>query len=308
MENALCLKQAEMVALLDRLTVVDGSYPTAIAPLTLHRLSAPTPPDHSLHKPCFAIAAQGRKQAGLGQEMHLHDPFHYLLVSVDLPMTAGIVEASPEKPYLGFCFDLDSDQISALLLEMERENIEWGKREGSKGQSTSERSLSLSRTDPPLLDAVLRLLRLLESPQDIPLLAPLAQREILYRLLTGEQGARLRRLVQGSSQTQRVAQTIDWLKRHYAEPLRMETVAQEASMSVSGLHHHFKAVTTMSPLQYQKRLRLQEARRLMLTDALDAATAGYRVGYQSPSQFNREYSRLFGAPPQRDISRLRGAV
>ena len=302
MENALREKQDELTALLDRLTRTDGAHTTAIAPLTLHRLSAPSPPSHGVLKPTFCIVAQGSKLAVLGEEAHLHDSSRYLLLSVDLPIMAQVVEASPEEPYLGFCLDIDPRQISLLLMETALPQ--------TAGRGTTDgtaRSLSLSRTDAPLLDAVVRLLRLLDTPEDVPALAPLALHEILYRLLTGEQGARLRQIAVSNSLTQRIARAIDWIKRHYAEPLHIETIAQEVCMSTSGLHHHFKAVTALSPLQYQKHLRLQEARRLMLCDALDAATAGYRVGYQSPSQFNREYSRLFGAPPLRDIGRLRNA-
>ena len=299
--RALCQKQAKLAALLGRLTGGDGIHATAIAPLTLYRMSAPSEPVHGVQKPTFCVVAQGCKQAVLGEETHLHDPSRYLLISVDLPLTAQIVEASPQTPYLGFCLDIDPRQVAALLLEMHPP----GDSPPKPAQAAVARSLSLSRTDTALLDAVLRLLRLLDTPQDIPMLAPLALREILYRLLSGEQGARLRQLALHDSLTQRVARAIDWIKQHYAEPLPIDTLAQEACMSASGLHHHFKAVTALSPLQYQKHLRLQEARRLMLCDALDTATAGYRVGYQSPSQFSREYSRLFGAPPLRDIGRLR---
>ena len=304
MENRLHQKQDELTTLLDRLTGTDGAHATAIAPLTLHRLSAPSPPSHSVLEPTFCVVAQGSKLAVLGEEAHLHDPSRYLLLSVELPITAQVVEASPEEPYLGLCLDIDPRQISLLLMGIDiPENAAPKTAEG-----TSARSLSLTRTDAPLLDAVVRLLRLLDTPEDVPALAPLALREILYRLLTGEQGARLRQIAVSNSLTQRVARAIEWIKCHYAEPLHIETIAQEVCMSTSGLHHHFKAVTALSPLQYQKHLRLQEARRLMVCDALDAATAGYRVGYQSPSQFSREYSRLFGAPPLRDIGRLRNTL
>lgn len=301
-DDALCRKQGELTALIDRLTGTDGTYPTAIAPLTLYRMSAPSVPVHGVQKPTFCVIAQGGKLTVLGADNHRHDSSHYLLLSVELPLTVQITEASPASPYLGMCLDIEPRQISALLMEMD--GLEGAARTPAGGAAPS---LSLSRTDAPLLDAVLRLLRLLDTPQDVPVLAPLALREILYRLLTGEQGARLRQIAVSDSLTHRVAKAIAWLKQHYAEPLDIETIAQEVCMSASSLHHHFKTVTALSPLQYQKHLRLQEARRLMLSDALDAATAGYRVGYQSPSQFNREYSRLFGAPPLRDIGRLRSA-
>ena len=300
MENERCAKQAELTALLDKLTAADGSHPTAIGPLTLHRLSAPSPPVHGVLRPTFCLVAQGCKLTVLGQEAHTHNFLRYLLLSVDLPVTVQVTEASPDAPYLGLCLDIDPRQIGALLLEM-------AAAEDAAPPAASVRSLSLSRTDAPLLDASLRLLRLLETPQDVPMLAPPAVREILYRLLTGEQGPRLRQIAVHNSLTERVARATEWIKRHYAEPLSIETIAGEVCMSASGLHHHFKAVTALSPLQYQKRLRLQEARRLMLSEAVDAATAGYRVGYQSPSQFSREYRRLFGAPPRQDLARLRGA-
>lgn len=294
-----CEKRREMTALLDRLTELDGNHKTAIEPLTLHRLSAPTPPVHGVLKPTFCITAQGSKLTVLGEDTYLHDPACYLLLSVELPLTVQIIEATPENPYLGFCLDIEPRQISALLLEMDGSGT-------PPLPAVAAPSFSFSRTDAPLLDAALRLLRLLDAPQDIPLLAPLLVREILYRLLTGEQGGRLRQIAVHNSLTQRVARAIDWIKRHYAEPLSVRAIAQEVCMSESGLHHHFKTVTALSPLQYQKHLRLQEARRLMLSEALDAASAGYQVGYGSASQFSREYSRLFGAPPQRDIARLRG--
>lgn len=294
-------KRRELTALLDKHTGADGSHKTLVEPLTLHRLSAPAPPVHGVLKPTFCITAQGGKLAVLGEESHWHDPARFLLLSVDLPLTVQITEASPEDPYLGFCLDIDPRQISLLLLEMETLEMENGEAVG-----TVSRGLSLAPLDAPLLDAAVRLLRLLDTPADVPMLAPLAVREILYRLLTGEQGGRLRQIAVHNSLTERIARAIAWIKRHYAEPLSIDTVASEVCMSASGLHHHFKAVTALSPLQYQKHLRLQEARRLMLSDALDAASAGYQVGYQSPSQFSREYARLFGAPPQRDIARLRG--
>lgn len=165
--------------------------------------------------------------------------------------------------------------------------------------------MAVNPMDPQLLDAVIRLLRLLDSPHDIPILAPLVEREILYRLLSSEHGARLRQIALADHRLESVNRAISWLKRNYAEPFRIETVAREARMSASALHHHFKTVTAMSPLQYQKQIRLQEARRLMLAQAMDAATASHSVGYESPSQFSREYSRMFGAPPSRDIARLK---
>jgi AraC-like DNA-binding protein len=234
----------------------------------------------------------------LADEICHYDQAHYLLVSVDLPIVGRVIEATPEAPYLALRLDLDPRQIGALIMEAGL---------SAPGNDQLGRGLVVSRIDTHLLDAVVRLLRLLESPQDIRMLAPLALREILYRLLTGEQGARLRQIALANSQAQRIAKAVNWIKHNYAQPLRIETIAREVHMSPSALHHHFKAITAMSPLQYQKQLRLHEARRLLLGEVLDAATASYRVGYESPSQFSREYSRLFGAPPLRDIARLRSA-
>ncbi len=296
-------QQQELVSLIERHTGVDGSRAAAIPGLNLHRLSQPSPPVHGMQQPTFCLVAQGGKTALLGEEAHFHDSSRYLLISVDLPITAQVVEATPAVPYLGLCLDITPYQIAALLLEID--GLESAPKQTVRMPAPA---LSVSRTDAPLLDAALRLLRLLDSPRDIPVLAPLAQREILYRLLTGEQGHRLRQAARKDSPTQCVARAIDWLKSNYSEPLRVETMALESCMSVSSLHHHFKAVTSLSPLQYQKHLRLQEARRLMRYENLDAATAGYRVGYASATQFSREYARLFGAPPRRDTTGRQGAL
>ena len=238
----------------------------------------------------------GQQDLVLGDERYAYDPLHYMVVSVTLPISGALLEASPENPSLGLRMDIDPAQISQLIAESSPMMVP---------NLPSGRGLYVERTDPQLLDALLRLLRLLDSPRDIPVLAPLIRREILYRLLRDPQGHRLYEIALANSQTHRVCQAITWLNRHYQQPLRIEDLAREVNLSTSTLHHRFKAVTSMSPLQYQKQLRLQEARRLMLNDGLEAAVAGYRVGYESPSQFSREYSRLYGAPPIRDVARLR---
>lgn len=250
----------------------------------------------ALAQPALCVLAQGSKTLFLGDERYAYDPLHYMVVSVTLPIRGALLEASPENPSLGFRMDIDPAQISQLIAESSPMMVP---------NLPSGRGLYVERTDPQLLDALLRLLRLLDSPRDIPVLAPLIRREILYRLLRGPQGHRLYEIALANSQTHRVCQAITWLNRHYQQPLRIEDLAREVNLSTSTLHHRFKAVTSMSPLQYQKQLRLQEARRLMLNDGLEAAVAGYRVGYESPSQFSREYSRLYGAPPIRDVARLR---
>ena len=231
----------------------------------------------------------------LGERIYEYDAARYLVVSVAVPITGQILEASPTAPYLCLRLDLDPAMIGGLLLEAGAAPAG-----GAPGSS-----LMLSTTTPELLDAAVRLVRLLTTPADIAVLAPLIERELLYRLLTGDQAAQLRQIVRGESRLQQVNRAIGWLKHNFDKPFRMQQLATEARMSVSALHQHFKAVTAMSPLQYQKQLRLQEARRLILANAADAATAAHRVGYDSPSQFSREYSRLFGAPPLRDIARLK---
>jgi AraC-like DNA-binding protein len=233
----------------------------------------------------------------LGPNAYRYDPEQYLVVSVDVPVTSQVVDASPSRPYLCMVLDLDPSTLGSMLLE--------------SGTSAEDRvpppGMMVSRLTPELRDAAIRLISLLDAPRDLAALAPLAEREILYRLLTGEQGVMLRQIALGDSKLRRVARAIDWIRRHFREPFRIEKLAAEAAMSPSALHAHFKTVTAMSPLQYQKQLRLQEARLLMMGNAMDAARAAYEVGYESPSQFSREYRRLFGNPPARDIARLKQA-
>ncbi len=219
------------------------------------------------------------------------------MVSVTLPIVGKVTETTPERPYLCLRLDIDPAQICRLIADVSPIGVPASRNEG--------RGLFLERTDVSLLDAVLRLLRLLETPEDIATLAPLALREIFYRLLRGEQGQRLHEIAMPDSQSHRVNRAIEWLNNHYAEPLSIDNLAQLINLSTSALHHRFKSVTAMSPLQYQKQLRLQEARRLLLTETSDVSSIGYKMGYESLSQFSREYSRLFGAPPSKDIARLR---
>jgi len=287
---------AELASLIAQSTATDGIMQTAIPRLSLIRASSVTAPIHALHQPAVCILAQGRKQVMLGDRVYTYDTSHHLVVTVDLPVVGQIIEATADKPYLCARLDLDPAILADLMLAM-------GIR-GKTGQ-TERLGLALSPTGPELVDAVLRLLRLLKSPNDIAVLAPLAEREILYRLLLGEQSALLRQIAIGESSAQQVNRAIGWIKQNFTKPFSIETVATEARMSASSLHEHFKDVTGLSPLQYQKQLRLQEARRLIFSQSLDAAVAGHSVGYDSPSQFSREYSRLFGAPPVKDVQRLR---
>ncbi|CDY79828.1 Transcriptional regulator, AraC family [Caballeronia glathei] len=290
----------ELVALLDRFTEgCEGTVETAVPGFFVHRIMNPGGPKPGIQTPVLGLIAQGSKRVMVGDEVYVYDPMHYLVSSVDLPVMGQVTVASATEPYLGLRLDLDVEEITELIRD---------EKLPPAAHSDASRGLYVNRLGAPMLDAVLRLLRLLDTPEDIPILAPLVKREILYRLLMNGQGARLRQIALTDSQTQRIAKAILLLRQNFDQPLRVEAIARDVHMSVSSLHHHFKAVTAMSPLQYQKQLRLQEARRLMLLDMADAATAAHRVGYESASQFSREYSRLFGAPPLRDTRRWRDAA
>ena len=290
---------AELVSLVTRHATSDGTHATAIPALHLLRASAPAQRLPAVYEPGLVLVVQGRKQATLGHEVLNYDPLHCLVVSVTMLPHGQVIEASPERPYLCLRLRLDARELAALALEAPAPPAP---------AVSATRGLNVARVSAPLLDAVLRLVRLLNAPQHAPVLAPLVQREIFYRVLTGELGPRLRALSAADSHTQRIGRAIELLKQRFAEPIRVEEVAQAAAMSASSLHQHFKQVTAMSPLQYQKLLRLHHARQLMLVDGLDAAAAGHRVGYESPSQFSREYRRQFGAPPKADAAVVRRAA
>jgi AraC-like DNA-binding protein len=289
-------RQQELSARVARLTPFDGTHQSALPALALTRGSVPTVCMPVVLQPCLAIVVQGRKRALLNDEVFHYDALNYLVVSVTLPAMGQVVEATPEHPYLSLRLNLDLEEIARLVLEL-------GNRAPSP--ASSDRGLFVARLDESMLDAVLRMVKLLDTPEDIDVLAPVVQREIYYRMLRGELGYRLVDLAQTEGGSHRVVRAIEWLKQHYAAPLRIEELAGTVHMSPSALHHRFKAVTAMSPLQYQKHLRLHEARRLMFADGIECAIAGHRVGYESSSQFSREYRRLFGAPPRSEIARLR---
>lgn len=289
-------QQAELAALVTRLTPEEGIHRSAIPSLTVLRANSPSIPTPSLYDPSLCIVVQGRKRALLGDDVYYYDALNYLTVSVTLPAIGHVLEATPDKPYLCLRLELDARMIGELLLQVGRSAV----------PPSTDRGLYVARTSPQLLDAVLRMTRLLEQPRDAAILAPLVLREIHYRVLTGELGHRLRELCVVDSQVNRIARAIELLRKRFTESLRIEDLAAAAHMSESSLHHRFKAVTAMSPMQFQKQLRLHEARRLMLTEGLEAAAAAHRVGYESPSQFSREYRRLFGAPPRREIQTVRG--
>jgi len=279
-----------------RWTDKGGLIETAIPGLSLYRLDEPTPPTSIMYEPRICMVAQGAKRVLLGDDTYVYDEHHLLIASVDLPTVVQIIKASRKKPYLGLVLKLDQREISQLMVDS---NLPLPRpQQSSRGMATCEVTL-------PLLNAFQRLIDLLAEPKDIPILAPIIQREIVYRLLVGDQGSHLRQIASAGSQSQQIARAIDWLKDNFTQPLRIDDLATQVNMSTSTFHHHFRALTAMSWLQYQKWLRLYEARRLMLTEHQDAATAAFQVGYESPSQFSREYKRLFGAPPLRDITKLR---
>jgi AraC-like DNA-binding protein len=283
---------AERIA---RWTGKENLVTTAIPSLRFHRWEHPTDPTSYTLEAAICLIAQGRKRVLLGEESYVYDAHHFLITSVDLPIVAQIIEASTERPYLGLALQLDPREIAQLMVDG---NIPPPPtKQASRGMAVGELSV-------PLLGAFLRLIDLLDNPRDIPILAPLVEREILYRLLVGEQQVRLQQIAAAGTHGHQIARAIEWLKDNFARPFRVDDLASYTGMSASSLHQHFRALTAMSPLQFQKRLRLNEARRLMLTEHLDAGTAAFQVGYESPSQFSREYSRLFGAPPLRDIKAL----
>ena len=263
----------------------------------LARSSCPTEPVHSVFQPAFCVIAQGSKNVLLNEDVFRYDPGHYLISSVDLPIVSHVLEASAEEPYLSFRLDLDPAIVASVMVES-----------GVKIRKSDEsvKAMDVSPIDAELLEAVVKLARLLETPEEMKFLAPLVIREIIYRLLKGEQGARLSHLVTAEGDARRISRAVRQLRENIDQPLRIENIARDLGMSVSGFHHHFKSVTSMSPLQFQKQIRLQEARRLMLGEDLDVASAGFRVGYEDPSYFSRDYKKLFGVPPQRDIAQLRG--
>ena len=292
------IHRAELVERIARAVHDDGTT-QPLQGLYLSRASAPLEPLHSVLEPSLCVIAQGSKEVLLGESRYRYDPLHYLLATVELPRVSQVLEASRERPYLSLRLELDPALVGAVMSEAGQ---------SSPPRPVDVRAVSVSPLDENLLDAVVRLVRLLDSPAEARVLMPLITREIVYRLLIGEQGARLRHVALMGGYTPRIARAVEQLRQDFAQPLRIEQMARELGMSVSGLHHHFKAVTALSPLQFQKRLRLLEARRLMLGEDLDAASAAFRVGYRDASHFNREYKSLFGIPPMRDVQRLRAVA
>lgn len=263
-------------------------------PLTLHQSATPTSPNHSVYEPMACFILQGAKRVTMGDRIIDYRPGQFLIASVSLPVIGEVIEADRGEPYRMVALALDPASIGALLLDL-----------SAQEESPAPIGLSVSTLTPHLADALFRLIRLLDEPDDLAVMAPMLEREMLYRMLQGPQGGILRQIARSDSHLSRLRRAIDWIRGHYAEPLTIDHLADLANMSRSSFHRHFKAVTAMSPLTYQKQIRLQEARRQLVTTAEGAAHIAYAVGYESPSQFSREYTRLFGLPPGRDGVRLR---
>ena len=290
-------RRHELASLTEKYSSGEGIHATAVNGLFCIRLSAPNMTLPAVYQPSICVILQGAKQVLLEEEIYRYEPPQFLAVSVDLPLLGQVVEASAERPYLCLQIEIDPRQIGELIAQS-----------GDAGWTRGEtgRGVFVGMLDGPTLEATLRLARLLETPRDIPVLAPMMLREFHYRLLSGDYGPLIAQMAIAGSNTRKIGQVIRQIKNHLASPIRIEELAAMVNMSPSSFHQHFKAVTAMSPLQYQKRLRLTEARHILLAENADAASTAYRVGYQSVSQFSREYARMFGAPPIRDVEGIRG--
>lgn len=271
-----------------------GMRGTAVSRLSLIRADAPTTPMPSVYEASLCIIAQGAKRVSLGEHSVIYDASRYLLVSVDLPLVGHVIQAGPDSPYLCCKIDLDMAALADLLVA-----------ENGPAPKSDLPVLAVYPGDRDLVDAACRMVELLDRPAGVAVLAPLIEREILYRLLTGPHGPVLRQMASADNRLSRISRAIAFIRQGFQEPLRTGDIAAAAGMSASSLHAHFRTITRMTPLEFQKQLRLQEARRLMLTEGVPAGGAGFAVGYDSPSQFSREYRRLFGAPPRQDIQRLK---
>lgn len=288
----------ELVERIGRAVPQDGTA-QVLEGLTLARASVPHGLVHSIIQPSLCVIAQGSKEVMLGESRYRYDSDHYLIATLEMPRVSQILEATLERPYLSLIIDLTPALVGSVLEEVDQASLSG---------NGDVRAMDVSRLDGNLQDGIVRLVRLIDSPGEVPVLMPLIKREIIFRLLIGQQGARLRHLAAQENDAPRIAQAVERIRQAFDQPLDIEELARELGMSVSGLYHRFKAVTAMSPLQFQKQLRLQEARRLMLSEDYDAASAAYRVGYHDASHFNREYKSVFGVPPIRHIQRLREEV
>jgi len=274
----------------------DGDHTTAIPALSLHRRKGPTEPLHCIYSLGLGVVAQGHKQVMLGADVINYGPGQSMLTTIDLPVISQVTRASVHEPFLGLMLTLESRQIVQMAAEMQLPH---------SAPQPAYRPISIETLDEFLLRALVRLVELLDEPALLPRLAPLIQQEVIIRLLVGPHGLQLQQLAAHGSPSQQIAKSVAWLKQNFTQALRVDDLAARAHMSSSTFRQHFRAITGTSPLQYQKRLRLQEARQLMLHQNMYAGIAGVRVGYESASQFSREYHRLFGAPPQADVRRMR---
>jgi len=291
-------RRNELVDQIARFIPQDGAI-KPIKDLYLFRVSSPGEPIHSVYKPSLCVVAQGSKEFFLNEERYVYDPDNYLLVAAELPLVGQVLDASKEQPYLSLLLELDPSLVGSVIAEVG---------DVSPQNDVNTKAINVSSLNADLLDAVLRLVGLLENPSEDPFLAPMITKEIIYRLWMGDQRDRLLHMVNSEGNTSLIAKAIRLINDDFDQQLRVESIASELGMSVSGFHHHFKAVTAMSPLQYQKRLRLQEARRLLLGGGLNTTDVAFRVGYSDSSHFNREYKGLFGLPPRQDIARLRASA
>lgn len=290
--------RARMATAIERHLAGRGEAETPVAGLTIHGSTEPKEPSSYFYEPSFAFIARGAKRVVLGEETYVYDETHFLLTAVNLPTIVQVIGASPATPYISLKQNIDLELARSLIAEVDAYGIP---------PVTSGSGMAIGPVTAPLAAACLRLIDLLDTPQDVPILGKAIQREILYRVLASPVGVRLRQAVEVGTQTYRVTRAIQWIRENYDHALRIEELARLAGMGESTLHHHFRSLTAMSPLQYQKRIRLHEARRLMLTDRLDAGVAARRVGYDSTTQFNREYRRMFGSPPKREVRELLSA-
>ena len=299
-EAPMCRRLAELAL---EHTTGDGTYDTLIPGLQIYRADQPSSFNCGVYDPALCVIAQGSKTVQLGDKEIAYGPLTYMISAVDLPVVGHIVEASPEEPYLAIKLSIDPQEVAEIVLELGDSLAPLDQQRDCPAASCG---LCVAPVNVGVLEAMTRLVSLLDSPADCRILAPLVRREIIYRALTGKMGWRMRDFVATDSQAHRISKVIAVLKDRFAEPLRVRELAEDVNMSESTLFHSFKQVTRMSPVQFQKKLRLHEARRLMLSEGLEAATASYRVGYESPSHFSREYRRMFGAPPRADVIKLRG--
>lgn len=289
-------QRVELAKIIEDHAKLDGTHTTAIPSLSFSRFSNVTGPHYGVHKPSLCIVVQGIKEVFLSQELFRYGPADYLVASFNLPITGQVTEASSEVPYLALKLEFTPSEIVEVLREFQMASDEM---------DNAKRGMYVSKIEQSLLDAVTRLAYLLNTPKDIPILAPLIRKEIIYRVLQGEHGGMLKQIAIEGSSTHQISDVIEQIMNNYTKSFRIEELADIANMSVSSLHRHFKEVTAMSPIQFQKQLRLQEARSLLISESADAADVAFRVGYESPSQFSREYSRMFGFPPKEDIKRLK---